>query len=288
MHSAFETSGQILHRQATRLAASAVDFLFPWSCLFCGVQDESEADFGLSQPCCGTCHAALIQQEEQRCIRCAAVVGKYSKTDNGCVHCRDKKIRFDSASCVGMYEGPLRKAILASKWSWSSAMIDALTVLLIQQQNQHWQDLNIGAVVCIPQSSQRRLMTHFHAAEIIANRIAKFLNTKPKRSVLKSEVAQTAASQTAASPKVGRRTDGLRRLRQPRPQKRVVLSERFSNQRHSISVRNKASIAGRNVLIVDDVLTTGATCSEAARALTAAGAASCHVAVLSRVLSPGP
>lgn len=259
----FDKIGSQLHQQATRLRDSAIDFLFPWSCLFCGVQDETAAEFGLDQPWCGNCYAELLQQDQQRCVQCAAVVGRYSKSDGGCVHCRDKKIRFESATCVGMYEGGLRRAILASKWSWSSSTINALTRLLIQQQLQHWQELEVGAIVAVPQGPWRRFRTHFHVAEIVANRIAASLNA-------------------------GHRTDGLRRIRQPRPQKRVALGERFTNQRDSISVRKNSSVTGLNVLIVDDVLTTGATCSEAARALKAAGAASCHVAVLGRVLSPGP
>lgn len=265
-------------KQVSKLAASAVDFLFPWSCVFCEIQDESQARFGLNQPWCGDCHAELALSDQQRCIRCAAVVGKYSKTDNGCVHCRDKKIAFDSASCVGMYDGALRKAILASKWSWSSTLLDALTTVLIEQQSQHWKELNIEAVVAVPQGTKRRLTAHFHAAEIIANRIARSLNA----------MVRTIQPEQQQLTFLGRCTDGLQRIRQPRPQKRVALSERFRNQRDSMTVRNKALFNGRNVLIVDDVLTTGATCSEAARALTVAGAKSCHVTVLGRVLSPGP
>ena len=273
MRFAFETLKRQVQNQAQILCHSAVDFLFPWSCVFCGVRKESEATCGLDQPWCGDCQEELIQRNQQRCVQCAAVVGQYSNTANGCVHCRGKKIRFDSATCVGMYEGALRKAILASKWSWSSSTIDALTGLLIQQQKQHWLNLDIGAVVAVPQSARRRLHRYYHAAEMIANRIAKSLNTNVE--------GNRRLSTTW-------RTDGLRRIRQPRPQKRVVLSERYGNQHQSIGVRDSACVASMNVLIVDDVLTTGATCSEAARALREAGAASCHVAVLGRVLSPGP
>lgn len=263
MMSLLQKNLQLVHRSLNHSMAAAVDFMFPWNCLFCASSDDRQAESGLNYAWCRDCHEELIQADQQRCQKCAAVVGPFSRTTDGCVHCRDKKILFESACCVGMYEGILRRAILASKWSWTSSAIDALTRILIQQHLRHWRDLQIDCVVCVPQSARRRLRTHFHSAEIIANLVARSLG-------------------------VGQNAVRLRRVRHPRPQKRVTLSERFRNQHKSIGVRQGDSVKGRRILVVDDVLTTGATCSEAARALKSAGAASCHVAVLGRVLSPGP
>ena len=62
------------------------------------------------------------------------------------------------------------------------------------------------------------------------------------------------------------------------------MTQRFENQKRSYSIRDAAVIRGERILIVDDVLTTGATCSEVAAVLLQAGAVECHVAVIARVL----
>jgi predicted amidophosphoribosyltransferase len=62
------------------------------------------------------------------------------------------------------------------------------------------------------------------------------------------------------------------------------VNERFGNQQDAFGLKDPHVVDGERILLVDDVLTTGATCSEATRLLKQAGATSCHVAVLGRVL----
>jgi predicted amidophosphoribosyltransferase len=76
----------------------------------------------------------------------------------------------------------------------------------------------------------------------------------------------------------------LYRQRQTRAQKRVPVSQRFGNQADAFSLQDMHVVDGERILLVDDVLTTGATCSEATKLLRQHGAEECHVAVLGRVL----
>ena len=64
----------------------------------------------------------------------------------------------------------------------------------------------------------------------------------------------------------------------------MVVSHRFENQEDAFGLKDPHVVKGERLLLIDDVLTTGATCSSAARLLKKAGAKSCHVAVLGRVL----
>jgi ComF family protein len=76
----------------------------------------------------------------------------------------------------------------------------------------------------------------------------------------------------------------LRRVRNTPHQTRQSPSVRRDNMRNAFMVRSKGSITRKTVLLVDDVLTTGSTASEAARALRSAGAARVVVAVLAHSL----
>jgi len=74
----------------------------------------------------------------------------------------------------------------------------------------------------------------------------------------------------------------LVRCRNTLPQASLAPSRRFENVRGAFHVRRPGAVRGARVLLVDDVLTTGATCSEAAKMLKEAGAAMVAVAVVAR------
>ncbi len=61
------------------------------------------------------------------------------------------------------------------------------------------------------------------------------------------------------------------------------MTKRFENQQNSFQLRASEDVRGQRILLVDDVLTTGATCAAAAQILLGAGAQDCNVAVLGRV-----
>lgn len=120
-------------------------------------------------------------------------------------------------------------------------------------------DKAFDRIVPIPQHWRQRLVRNFNPAAIVAAELATRLNINCDVHLLK-------------------------RISRTRPQKRVSVKQRFENQAGSLAATYPHAIRGERILIVDDVLTTGATCSEAAKVLKAAGAKSCSVAVLARVL----
>lgn len=265
-------------RQAVQ---DALDFAFPLCCTLCDqpvemqdlTRDRSRlttflpgsAEIDLAQrsrsriALCTTCQDELTPGVEQRCRRCAARVGPYSSVSTDCVHCRRRHLRFTSTVCLGMYEGRLRTALLAAKWSYSRAPAQALSELFWNSQSDDLRALQPDLVIPIPQSWQQRCVRYFNPAWIIADTLARGLSVTCDVHI-------------------------LRRRRRTRPQKRVSVNQRFENQRDAFRLRDRHLVRGKSVLLVDDVLTTGATCSEATRLLKAAGARICHVAVIGRVL----
>jgi predicted amidophosphoribosyltransferase len=76
----------------------------------------------------------------------------------------------------------------------------------------------------------------------------------------------------------------LVRVRSTRPQVELSGSERRQNVRQAFAVTHAAALENKQVLVVDDVFTTGATLGEVARTLKASGATRVDVFALARVL----
>ena len=233
------------------------DLFFASRCALCGTTDHAASVVGSAY--CSACMDLLAPAPVNRCQKCAAEIGPYAKSDKGCVHCRKRKLKFETVVCLGMYAGPLRKSLLSAKWSFSAVQMRSLGALLSIARLHELTDRPFDRIIPIPQHWRQRLVRNFNPASVIAHELAARL-------------------------KVVCDVHSLRRTSRTRPQKRVSVTQRFANQSGALAVTHPPSIQGQRILIVDDVLTTGATCSEAARVLRAAGARSCSVAVLARVL----
>ncbi len=239
----------------------AVDFCFPANCPLCGTTNAES--FRMADQCssafCFTCHTEIAPAITNSCNRCGAETGPFSKSDGGCVHCRKKSLAFDSVVCLGMYRGKLKQAMLGAKWSFSSVNMESLADLLWEHQGDRLRELRFDRIIPMPQHWQQRMLRHFNPAWVIAELLSRRLGI-------------------CCDPHI------LRRARRTRPQKRVSVNQRFANQKNAFCLRDAEWIRGRRILIVDDVLTTGATCSEAARLLKSHGASACHASVIGRVL----
>ncbi|MEZ6060244.1 MAG: phosphoribosyltransferase family protein [Planctomycetaceae bacterium] len=242
------------------MLCAGMDVVFPQRCLACATRIDTPARArGRLLHVCDNCRCLLAPEIPWSCQRCGAAVGAFAKTHDGCRHCRGRTLRFRSVTCLGMYEAALRKAILHAKWSFSTVGVRTLAGLLADARRDEFSTLKMDLILPIPQSWQGRLLRHFNPAHSIADELGRTLRVPADRHV-------------------------LRRRRNPRPQKRVPVLQRFENQHGSFRVQNDNHLRGATVLLVDDVLTTGATCSEATRVLKQHGAKQVHVAVLARVL----
>jgi ComF family protein len=137
----------------------------------------------------------------------------------------------------------------------------ALTELLVRRRGQDLEDFRPDVVVPVPMHWWRRLGRGFNSPDVLAERLARVLRVPLALGLLV-------------------------RRRNTVPQMRLAPKMRFQNLRGALQLRAGEAIAGRRVLLVDDILTTGATCSEAARVLKQAGAVWVGVAVLARAEGP--
>jgi ComF family protein len=235
-----------------QLAQGALQLIFPAICGACGRSlDPGEAHF------CAKCRAILATDPFPACPRCTATIGPHAATEDGCTQCRDERFHFERAIRLGPYEGLLRELILRLKHSTGETLAEFLGDLWAEVAQSKMQQVGADVVIPVPLHWWRRFRRGYNQSEAIAFRLASQM-------------------------RLPCRPGWLRRIRHTPQQTSQTPSERKENVRGAFRARSWARLRGKAVLLVDDVLTSGTTCNEAARALRAAGAARIVVAVLAR------
>jgi ComF family protein len=177
--------------------------------------------------------------------------------DSGCSACRDESLPFEAAVRLGRYDGPLRDVILRMKHHTGEALAELLGELWADRVGPRLLALQPEVVVPVPLHWWRRWRRGYNQSAALAHSLADRL-------------------------KLPCHPGWLRRIRNTPPQTSQTLAGRRENVRGAFRARYGVPLRQRSVLLVDDVMTTGATASEAARALLKGGAARVLVAVLAR------
>lgn len=245
---------------------AALDLVFPALCPVC--QTTLGAD--RRDPLCGPCWHAIARLGRPRCHVCGAAPPLAMTVDDGspaselasparpCPTCMADPPPYDYARSAAIFEGPLREALHAFKFSGKRALARPLGDLAAEHCVATLAE-EIDAVVPVPLALGRERARGFNQAELLAQRVARRLG-------------------------VPARPRWLVRVRATRPQSDLAAAERRANVRGAF--RAGPAVAGRHVLVVDDVLTTGATLGECARALRDGGARRVGVLTVARVLHP--
>jgi ComF family protein len=229
---------------------AAVELVFPMSCLVCG----AHIDRALY---CERCLPVVLDAPDcRRCARCAMPVGPYGREDHGCGDCRGEALGFDAAIALGAYEGHLRESCLAIKTEAEVWRAVWLADLLWRERGEALRAAETAAVVAVPLHWRRAWARGYNQSEMIAKRLSRHLGIPYLRPLRRSR----------ATPKLA----GL-----SRQARRDLLRGAF------VTVGRPGRLPS-SVLLVDDILTTGATAGEAARALKRSGVKRVVVAAVAR------
>jgi ComF family protein len=171
-----------------------------------------------------------------------------------CAPCRLGLRGFDAAYCYGAYEGVLRDLIHLYKYAGMRPLAKPLGDLLGAALPR---DQRFEVVVPVPLHWRRRWSRGFNQAELLARATA-----------LRCGIPMRKA---------------LRRTRSTETQAGLSNSRRRRNVADAFRVTSRQDVAGRRVLLVDDVMTTGATAGACAAALKRDGARSVALLALARV-----
>lgn len=219
-------------------------------CPACGVLTESG---GL----CPTCAEALAPRTGGYCPTCGDIYGDHDEPVSRCGECRTTPPPWDQFHFHGIHAGTLRDLILGYKFYngiGRTALLSQLAVAAFYKNENRTPDY----IVPVPLHPKRLHWRGFNQSVEIATALGKELG----RPVLK---------------------DGLVRTRDTVPQTALDAKARQENIKNAFESIDSA-IAGKTVLLVDDVFTTGATLTECTRILKGGDAAGVDVLVLARAI----
>jgi ComF family protein len=233
------------------LAHGLLHLLYPNLCWVCG-KGLSPEDISF----CATCVKELTDDPFPTCQRCSSTVGPHVPLERGCSQCRDEDFRFDAAIRLGRYQGVLRELILRIKYGGAEELAEAVGRLWALHQETKLRAAAADVVIPVPLHFVRYFQRGFNQSEALAWGLADSLNL-PCRPGWLRRVRNTSQQTQQSSP-----------------------TARRENVRGAFKAAASARLESKTVLLVDDVLTTGSTASEAARALRVCRPARIVVAVL--------
>jgi ComF family protein len=241
-----------------RAGKSLVDLVYPPRCVWC--HSEAALPEGDDIALCSDCRSELAPPVLAWCGKCGAplsgaIAAGLENPPADCFHCQGEKYPWERVVALGAYASELAQAVVRTKSPNADSLSLALGKLLFDRRQGELENLKCDAVVPMPLHWARRFMRGTNGPDLIAEALAKPL-------------------------KLPMRRRWLRRRRLTRLQGPSTATERRQLQRNSFRAAKR--LHGKRVLLIDDVLTTGATAREATKTLLAAGVATVSIAVLAR------
>lgn len=239
------------HQFARTLLGGFTQLVYPNTCWICGeLMPPEQKQF------CAVCLPRLTTDPFPTCPRCSSTVGPHLVLMDGCPECRNQSFAFDGAFRMGPYDGLLRDVILRMKYWTGEDLAEVIAGVWARTMADRLASINADVVIPVPLHWTRRWRRGFNQSECLARALAKVLAIPcwPRAlQRLRATPYQTGQSSRAA---------------------------RSDNVKHSFAMRAGFDARDKTVILVDDVLTTGATSSEAARALRVCKPKEIFVAVL--------
>ncbi len=242
----------------TRLMEPLLELLFPPRCEVC--QELGRPAF------CKDCRAEVLPLEPPYCQVCGAMLQPSPAHGPTCADCAGATRYFDGARSVGLHIGALRRAILNYKFHNARRLEDPLAGMLadrlrLETSLPHPLPVSeLDGIAPIPLHPRRRAWRGFDQALNLCRKVSGLLELPLVEGV-------------------------LTRVKPTLPQVDLTPQQRQENVRGAFAVPAGA-LEGRNILLVDDVYTTGATANRAAQACKQGGAVRVYVLTLSRPAPP--
>lgn len=211
---------------------SILDLFFPKKCILCGKLSDDDAEI------CPDCAKRIVRIDEPHCVVCGL--------PSNCCRCEDFDTAYDRRRAPFVYSGPIKSAIHRMKFSNKSHVAKHLGRIMAEYVSREYNEFRIDAVVCVPMRRIDIAKRGYNQASLLADAVAAHLGLEHRR-------------------------DAIVKIRRTKKQHKLNIIERAFNVKDAFFVPRKAGMAGMTVLLCDDVVTTGHTLNECAKALLDAG-----------------
>jgi ComF family protein len=260
--SAWRAVVRVLRSTGTSTLDSLSTVLFPADCRVCGLP---LAGFTVL-PVCPSCWNDLPSQTGALCACCGEAVDSKPDLprDTLCRPCRVAPPDFQKAVAHGVYQGKLRTLLHLLKYDGMEPLAKRLGALLAEQVLEIPNLPEDLLAVPVPLYRQKRRARGFNQSELLARGLLAAL--RRRRPELHVQLVSAL----------------LVRKRATESQAGLNPHERRENVRGAFAVPRPDAVKERNVLLIDDIYTTGATARACSQALRRAGAASILVATVAR------
>jgi ComF family protein len=233
---------------AARAGQAALDLLLPPRCPGCGAVTASPDAF------CADCFAAIRWLDASQCARCGEAE---ADRHPACARCREPAPAFAGARAAAAYEGPARTVALRFKHGDATGLARPMAARMARLAPD-WLGPD-ALLVPVPLHRLRLWRRGYNQAALLAQALARATGADARLDAL----ARTRATSLSAG--MGR-------------------AERAANVEGAIACPHPGAVAGRRVVLIDDVIASGATIAACARALADAGAQQVRALAFARVV----
>ncbi|MBI4353454.1 MAG: ComF family protein [Candidatus Omnitrophica bacterium] len=232
-----------------RLLHNLSNLVFPGVCETCDTAMPPSLPPGV----CPRCESEIKWISPPFCARCG-------RTTNGgavCASCGKSVFHYDRAFACAWYEGKMKELLHLYKFGGRKHLRNFLIRKMTEFIRRHLPPSSFDAVAAVPLDAAKKRKRGFNQSELLSSQIAEAF-------------------------RISHLTRALVRTKPSVPQARLDKIERQTNVKGCFRLSEPAAVKHKNLLLVDDILTTGQTTSECARVLKGANAASVTVLVCAR------
>ena len=243
------------------LAGAVASVLFPSGCRIC----EALLTRADRLPVCDACLKSFRELPGEICERCGQPWAEGADVDGDesvCRECRERGFAFDAARSFGIYDGALARAIVLMKYERIEPLGAWFAKRLIEAERKLPPELAADLIVPVPLHRTRQKERGFNQVDLFGRPLARKLGLPYRPVLLKRERA--------------------------RPEKHLLhFEERWEAVRGAFVIREGGRVDNLRILLLDDVMTSGATLDACSRALREAGAKSVAGLTIARAVRQG-